>query len=96
MDVFISLLKCEKNIVEFLGLAAGSLTTFSNIPQLIQLYRTRLGRDVSALMYVSLSCGLFLWIIYGVFSESLSIILTNCASLFTALPILYFKYKFRD
>lgn len=80
-------------IIEILGMSAGVLTTLSNFPQLIKLYRTRLGRDIAVSTYLLLSAGLALWTIYGALSNSISLIVTSIASLITTLTIVHLKYK---
>jgi len=78
---------------ETIGLNAGMLTTLSCLPQLIKSYKTKSTQDISMSMYVMLCIGFLLWIVYGVFMDSISLILTNVISFALSIPLLFFKYK---
>jgi MtN3 and saliva related transmembrane protein len=60
-----------------LGLAAGLLTTVGFVPQIIKSLRERKMDEVSLLMPLLLSMGLFLWLLYGLFMDDLAIIIWN-------------------
>ncbi len=64
-----------------LGLAAGFLTTLGFVPQIIKSLRTRRMDEVSLLMPLLLSAGMFLWLLYGVFKEDTPIIIWNAIAL---------------
>ena len=80
---------------EVLGLMAGILTTGAFLPQVIKTWRTRAVRDLSLRMYLALSAGVFLWLLYGLCLGSLSIILANGATLALSLSILVMKLRWR-
>mgnify|MGYP001767977519 CR=1 FL=1 len=63
--------------VSALGILAGLLTTTSFIPQIIKILRTGHARDISLYMYVILTTGIGLWLIYGILIEEAPIILAN-------------------
>ncbi len=81
--------------VELLGYIAGVLTTASFAPQLIKTVKTKSTRDISFKMYAILSVGISLWLIYGVFHNSLPIILANGVSLCLVIIILALKLKYK-
>jgi len=81
------------NPTEIIGLAAGIATTASFVPQAYRVYKTKKTGDLSAGMFMLLNCGLCLWIIYGIQSMSISIILANCVTLVLALYILVMKIR---
>lgn len=78
-----------------LGLLAGSLTTASFLPQLLQAWRSRSTRDISLAMYAIISTGILLWLIYGIMITSLPVILANAVSLLIVLLILALKIRYR-
>ncbi len=76
-----------------LGFVAGTLTTLSYIPQVIDLLRTRESKDISLGMYITVSAGLLLWTVYGVYIGSLPLMVMSTISLALALSILAIKLK---
>lgn len=81
------------NIVEDIGLIAGSCTTLAFLPQFFKVWLTRSTKDISLFMYVIFCVGLFLWIIYGICVHSLPVILANIVTLILAVGILLLKIR---
>ncbi len=77
--------------IEGIGLIAGALTTFSFLPQVIKIWRTKDVSSISLLMYSLFCFGVFLWLIYGIALKSLSLMLANGITLSFALCILCLK-----
>ncbi|MDG2147215.1 MAG: SemiSWEET family transporter [Flavobacteriaceae bacterium] len=63
--------------IEAIGLSAGFLTMIGFFPQLIKIWRSGSTEGVSLVMYFVLLLGVTLWLIYGFFINSLSIIISN-------------------
>ena len=63
--------------IEVIGLLAGFLTMIGFVPQLIKIWRYGSTEGVSLGMYFVLLSGVSLWLIYGFFINSLSIIISN-------------------
>ena len=80
--------------VEFLGFVAGFCTTLAFLPQVIRTYRTKSTKDLSSGMFIILTIGLSLWIVYGISISSLPIIIANTATLLLVFIILIFKLKY--
>lgn len=76
-----------------IGLAAGTLTTISSLPQVIKAWKSKSTKDISIGMYTALSVGLLLWIFYGFAINSTPIIITNVISLILAVLVLLLKIK---
>jgi MtN3 and saliva related transmembrane protein len=76
-----------------IGLAAGTLTTISFMPQVIKAWKSKSTKDISIGMYSALSVGLSLWIFYGFAINSTPVIFTNVISLILALVVLLLKIK---
>ncbi|OGR37049.1 MAG: hypothetical protein A2051_06030 [Desulfovibrionales bacterium GWA2_65_9] len=84
----------ELNGVEYIGLAAGALTTAAYLPQVYKTWRTRNVGDISLTMYTSMTLGIFLWLVYGLFLQAPAIILANSVSLALVGGMLRMKIKY--
>ena len=80
--------------INTIGLLAGLITTIAFIPQVLKIYRTKSGRDISARMFTIFSIGIALWLYYGVLLQSLPIILANAVTLILTLTILALKVRY--
>jgi MtN3 and saliva related transmembrane protein len=80
--------------INTIGLLAGLLTTVAFVPQVMKIYRTKSGRDISARMFTMFSIGIALWLYYGVLLQSLPIILANAVTLILTLAILALKIRY--
>ena len=76
------------------GYAAAILTTFSFVPQVLKVWRTRSARDVSLGMYSLFTLGIFTWLVYGALIESWPVILANFITLILAGTVLAMKLRF--
>jgi MtN3 and saliva related transmembrane protein len=81
--------------ITILGLLAALLTTISLLPQLIRVVKTKSTKDISMSMFSLFCCGVFLWFVYGLFTNHLPIILANAIAFLQALVILGYKVKYR-
>ncbi|MEP0827156.1 MAG: SemiSWEET transporter [bacterium] len=81
--------------ISLLGYLAGTLTTLSFLPQLLKVIKTRSTKDISLLMFIVITIGIFLWLIYGLLIASPPIIIANLVTLAIASMILYFKLKYK-
>lgn len=77
-----------------LGLIAGSLTSLSVALQVYRIWQRKSAKDVSYKMYLTLSLGVALWILYGVLQDEIAITITNAVSLILNLTTLFLKWKF--
>ncbi|MBS1230128.1 MAG: MtN3 and saliva related transrane protein (modular protein) [Proteobacteria bacterium] len=80
-------------IVEVLGLVAGTCTTTAFLPQVFRVWRTRSANDISLGMYCAFLTGVVLWLIYGFAMSSVSLIVTNCVTLVFAGSVLFMKLR---
>ncbi|MGL4825315.1 MAG: SemiSWEET family sugar transporter [Alphaproteobacteria bacterium] len=81
--------------LELLGFVAGACTTFSFVPQVVRIWKTRSVEDVSLAMYCIFCSGVVLWIFYGLSKGAVSIIASNVLTLLLAASILVMKFLFR-
>jgi MtN3 and saliva related transmembrane protein len=84
----------EKFFVELLGIIAGTLTTISFLPQLVKIVKNKSAKDVSLLMFLIFTLGIFLWLVYGILTLTLAIIIANSVTIILALSILILKIKY--
>ena len=79
--------------VTLIGSLAGGLTTISFIPQVVKTWKTGSAQDISLFMFLLFSCGVLLWLIYGILLQIWPIILTNGVTLALSTSILALKIK---
>ncbi len=81
--------------VEILGLVAAVLTTASFVPQVLKVWKQKSTKDISLSMYVVFSLGLGLWLVYGFYINSLSIMIANSITLVLTFAIIWAKLKYK-
>jgi MtN3 and saliva related transmembrane protein len=84
------------NIIDFLGLAAGSLTTTAFLPQVIKTWKSRSAKDLSLGMFSLFCLGVLLWLVYGLVVRDIPVIAANLLTLMLATTLLVFKFRFKD
>jgi MtN3 and saliva related transmembrane protein len=77
-----------------IGLVAGFLTTFSFVPQIAKIVKTRSAEDVSRRMFLAIASGVALWLAYGIMLKQWPIIVWNSVSLVLAITILVLKHRY--
>lgn len=82
--------------IMILGLVAAVLTTIAFVPQVFKTWKSKSAGDLSLGMYLILTTGVILWLIYGILKEDIPIIAANVVTLSLALTLLYFKLFYRD
>jgi MtN3 and saliva related transmembrane protein len=80
--------------VEDLGFAAAFCTTAAYVPQLVRIVRLRSARDVSLPTFLLMSVGVFLWLLYGLYTGSKPVIASNVVTLVLSLSILILKLRY--
>lgn len=83
------------NTATFIGLTAAALTTLSFVPQVIKIWKLKETRDISLLMFVMLSIGILLWLVYGFLIHDMPVILANAAAFVLNMIIVFFKVKYK-
>jgi len=77
-----------------LGLVAGFLTTVGFVPQIIKGYKSKSMADVSLVMPILIGLGMTLWLIYGLWLDSLPIIIWNAVALTLNIGLIILKLKY--
>ncbi|MBU1148977.1 SemiSWEET transporter [Patescibacteria group bacterium] len=83
------------NGITVIGLVAASLTTISFLPQALKTIRTKHTQDLSLSMYIVITSGILLWLVYGFLIMDWPIILANAITLVFSIIILIFKLKYK-
>jgi MtN3 and saliva related transmembrane protein len=83
------------SFVQILGLAAGTITSITFVPQVIQIWKTKSAKDLSLMMLLLLITGVLMWLSYGIIVMDTAIIYTNSMVLAMSLIMLYFKFRFK-
>jgi len=79
---------------DLLGSIAAALTTFSFVPQVWQVLRSRHTADISLGMYSLFTLGVACWLGYGILLMQWPIIIANIVTLLLAGSVLVMKLKF--
>jgi MtN3 and saliva related transmembrane protein len=79
----------------YIGYAAGALTVLSYAPQVLRAYKTKEVKDLSWAMVALLVTAGALWILYGVTSSQMPVILTNIGTTVLTGAILVAKFLYR-
>jgi MtN3 and saliva related transmembrane protein len=81
--------------VDWLGYAAAALTTFSFVPQVIKIWRTKRADDLSIPAFSAFSMGVLLWVIYAASIRSWPVLVANAVTLVLAAAVLVLAWRCR-
>ena len=81
--------------IELIGLVAGTFTTASFLPQVLKTLREKSTQGISLTMYAAFTCGVALWLAYGVLLERPAIVIPNFITLVLAGMVLVMKLRDR-
>lgn len=81
------------DMIELIGLLAGSCTTLAFLPQVLRTLRTGSAQDFSLVMLLLFVGGVGLWFVYGALAGLPSVVAANAATLLLTLPILWVKLR---
>ena len=77
--------------VEWIGIAAGLLTTCAFFSQVVKTLRSRSTGDLSWAWLLMMTSGVFMWLIYGYYVDSPSVLYANLITFFSLLALLWVK-----
>jgi MtN3 and saliva related transmembrane protein len=83
------------DIITITGFAAAILTTGSFLPQAIKTIQTKDTSGISLFMYSLFALGTLLWLLFGLFSNNMPVLVANAVTLIFASIILVYKIKYR-
>ena len=79
---------------EILGYAAGAVTAFTFMPQVIKTWRDKSARDISLSMFLIAFINEIMWLVYGFMIDNFVIILTNAVMLLMSGIMIALKMKY--
>ena len=79
---------------DLLGIAAGTLTTISFIPQVFRVVQTRSARDISWGMFTVFAIGTALWLGWGITQGAIPVIIANFITLVLSVVIMVLKWRY--
>ena len=82
------------NNVEIIGFVAGTLVAISVLPQVIKSWKTRSTKDVALAWSVINLAGQILWIVYGFYINSYSLVIMSSITLVMNIFMVTLKLKF--
>ncbi|WP_158970315.1 SemiSWEET transporter [Paraglaciecola sp. L3A3] len=77
--------------IEILGFTSAFLTTFSFLPQAIQVIKTKETESLSLAMYSIFTLGVACWLVYGLVKQDSAMIVANMITLVLSSCILFIK-----
>jgi MtN3 and saliva related transmembrane protein len=87
-------MEMTQDLVEWIGLIAGTCTTLSFVPQLITVFRHRSARDISYGWLAVFTTGVIFWLWYGLLLLSVPVILANAVTLSLLVVLIALKVKY--
>jgi MtN3 and saliva related transmembrane protein len=83
------------NVITVIGFAAAFLTTVSFLPQAIKTIRTKDTSGISLFMYSLFALGTVGWLLFGLLTNNMPVVVANAVTMVFAMIILGFKIKYR-
>ena len=80
-------------LATIIGFAASFCTTVAFLPQVLRAWRTRSTKDISLPTYLAYSIGLALWLVYGLMTRDVPLIVSNAITFVLAVTILGLKLR---
>ncbi|MAV81043.1 MAG: hypothetical protein CMD12_03590 [Flavobacteriales bacterium] len=78
---------------EIIGMSAAILTTLAFVPQVLKVIKLKKTDGLSLSTYIIFTLGVVLWLVYGFFKNSISMVLGNGITLILSLIILVYIAK---
>ena len=78
-----------------IGAIAACLTTFSFVPQVVKVIKTKDTSGISLLMYLMSCLGIFLWMVHGLMIKDSALFYANLVTFILALIIVVYKLKYK-
>jgi MtN3 and saliva related transmembrane protein len=80
--------------IEYLGIVAGFLTSFSFVPQIVRVYKLKSAHEISLIFNTSMLLGSITWLIYGIVQGLPSLIIWNSIAVVLTGWLLFAKLKY--
>ena len=81
---------------EILGLIAGTLSCITFVPQIFKTWKSKSVKDISVTSFMIVVTSTLIWLVYGIWKELPSVILTNVVVCISAVIMLLLKWKYSE
>ena len=81
---------------EILGLVAGTLSCITFVPQIFKTWKSKSVKDISVTSFMIVVTSTLIWLVYGIWKELPSVILTNVVVCISAVIMLHLRNVFID
>ncbi len=85
----------NSNLFTIIGLVAAFCTTISFLPQAIKTIQTKDTASISLAMYSLFTFGTLMWLLYGIFTMNIPVMVANAVTLVFAAIILVYKIRYK-
>lgn len=79
---------------DILGYAAGALTAFTFLPQVLKTWKEKSAKDVALNMFIIAFINEIMWLAYGVMLNNWVIIITNAVMLVMSGIMIWLKMRY--
>ena len=80
---------------DILGYAAGALTAFTFLPQVLKTWKEKSAKDVALNMFIIAFVNEIMWLVYGIMINNWIIIATNAVMLIMSGIMIVLKLKYK-
>lgn len=80
---------------DILGYAAGALTAFTFLPQVLKTWKEKSAKDVALNMFIIAFVNEIMWLVYGIMINNWIIIATNAVMLGMSGIMIVLKLKYK-
>jgi MtN3 and saliva related transmembrane protein len=79
---------------DILGYAAGALTAFTFLPQVLKTWKEKSAKDISLIMFLIAFANEIMWLVYGILLDNWVIIMTNAVMLVMSGIMIWLKLRY--
>ncbi|MBN8686705.1 MAG: SemiSWEET transporter [Chitinophagales bacterium] len=79
---------------DILGYAAGAVTAFTFLPQVVKTWKEKSAKDISLYMFLIAFVNEIMWLVYGFMIDNMVVILTNAVMLIMSGIMIGLKLKY--
>jgi MtN3 and saliva related transmembrane protein len=81
--------------MNMIGYIAAALTTFSFLPQALQVIKTKDTSSINLTMYLMFVVGVFCWTAYGIYKKDAALIASNTVTAVFSSIVLAYKLRYK-
>lgn len=83
-------------IEQIIGYSGALISSISFLPQVIKLWKTKSGKDLSMVTLSFLTLNALLWAVYGMMKDAKPLWITNFLMLIMLIVMIFLKIKYRN